>query len=255
MSATGKARKPKISIPGKKEGVDFKVTYKNNTKPGYATATITGIGNYKGSRVLDFYITEKPTNTVTTPTPTPSHSQDPGVSVDLTVIPANGKQINVTISLKKSIYTYNGKAHKPSVSVVEKGKKLSSSCYSVTYKNNKNPGIATATVEGKGAYKPVYLTLDFQINPAKPTITRLTGTKKAISVKWKKNTKVSGYEIKYKTGSSSKTIKVKKKAAVKYVIKKLNKGKRYTVQMRSYKTAGGKTYYSAWSGSKKVVVR
>ncbi len=88
-----------------------------------------------------------------------------------------------------------------------------------------------------------------------PAVTSCSSKSKAITLKWKKNTKVSGYEIKYKTGSSSKTIKVKKKAAVKYVIKKLNKGKRYTVQMRSYKTAGGKTYYSAWSGAKKVVVR
>lgn len=259
LSATGKARKPKISIPGKKEGVDFKVTYKNNTKPGYATATITGIGNYKGSRVLDFYITEKPTNTVTTPTPTPSHSQDPGVSVDLTVIPANGKQINVTISLKKSIYTYNGKAHKPSVSVVEKGKKLSSSCYSVTYKNNKNPGIATATVEGKGAYKPVYLTLDFQINPAKPTITRLTGTKKAISVKWKKNTTVTGYQIQCSTNknftSGRKTVRVSGKTKTSGKLTGLKAKKKYYVRIRAYKKTRGIYLYGNWSSAKTVTTK
>lgn len=257
LSATGKARKPKISIPGKKEGVDFKVTYKNNTKPGYATATITGIGNYKGSRVLDFYITEKPTNTVTTPTP--SHSQDPGVSVDLTVIPANGKQINVTISLKKSIYTYNGKAHKPSVSVVEKGKKLSSSCYSVTYKNNKNPGIATATVEGKGAYKPVYLTLDFQINPAKPTITRLTGTKKAISVKWKKNTTVTGYQIQCSTNknftSGRKTVRVSGKTKISGKLTGLKAKKKYYVRIRAYKKTRGIYLYGNWSSAKTVTTK
>ncbi|MCI5860258.1 MAG: hypothetical protein MR023_10780, partial [Blautia sp.] len=59
----------------------------------------------------------------------------------------------------------------------------------------------------------------------------------------------------YTIGSSSKTIRVKNKAAVKSVIKNLKKGKTYTVRMRTYKTVSKKTYYSTWSAAKKTVIR
>ena len=78
---------------------------------------------------------------------------------------------------------------------------------------------------------------------------------RTITLKWKKNSKITGYEIKYATGSSSKTVKVKNKNTVKYVLKNLKKGKTYTVRMRAYKTVNKKTYYSTWSSAKKSVAR
>lgn len=77
---------------------------------------------------------------------------------------------------------------------------------------------------------------------------------KTITVKWKKNTKATGYQIYYKLGSSSKTITVKKASAVTYSIKKLTKGKTYEVKIRAYKTVSKTNYYSAWSTAKKVKV-
>lgn len=60
---TGKAIKPSITIKdGNKKlvsGTDYTVTYKNNTKPGKATATITGKGNYTGTKTLTFKIVPK----------------------------------------------------------------------------------------------------------------------------------------------------------------------------------------------------
>lgn len=62
-SYTGKALKPSITIKdGNKKlvsGTDYTVTYKNNTKPGKATATITGKGNYTGTKTLTFKIVPK----------------------------------------------------------------------------------------------------------------------------------------------------------------------------------------------------
>ena len=62
---TGKAIKPSITIKdGNKKlvsGTDYTVTYKNNTKPGKATATITGKGNYTGTKALTFRIVPKKT--------------------------------------------------------------------------------------------------------------------------------------------------------------------------------------------------
>ena len=38
-------------------------------------------------------------------------------------------------------------------------------------------------------------------------------------------------------------------------IKKLIKGKKYYVRVRTYQKVSGKTYYSAWSGSKNVTIK
>lgn len=63
QSYTGKAIKPAVTIKdGDKKlvkGTDYTVTYKNNTKPGKATATITGKGNYTGTKTLTFKIVPK----------------------------------------------------------------------------------------------------------------------------------------------------------------------------------------------------
>ena len=62
-SYTGKKIKPKpvITLNGKllTKGVDYKLSYKNNKKVGKATMTITGIGKYKGTKKVTFFITPK----------------------------------------------------------------------------------------------------------------------------------------------------------------------------------------------------
>ncbi|MCR5617231.1 MAG: DUF4214 domain-containing protein [Clostridiales bacterium] len=50
------------------EGTDYSLTYKNNTDPGQATVTITGMGNYEGKKDITFKIKDIP---VTPPPPTP----------------------------------------------------------------------------------------------------------------------------------------------------------------------------------------
>ena len=82
------------------------------------------------------------------------------------------------------------------------------------------------------------------------------GRRKA-TVSWKKNAKATGYEVRYslkKDMSKGKKAAISKKGTVKKVIKNLKAGKTYYFQVRTYKTVGGKKYYSAWSGQKKVKV-
>ncbi len=43
--------------------VDYVVSFENNTVPGTASVTITGIGNFRGSKMLTFEITAKPDET------------------------------------------------------------------------------------------------------------------------------------------------------------------------------------------------
>ncbi len=78
-----------------------------------------------------------------------------------------------------------------------------------------------------------------------------------MTVKWKKNTKATGYQIQYSTSSSFssyKTVTVSGYKNVSKTISKLTKGKKYYVRVRAYKTVSGTKYYSAWSSKKSVKI-
>jgi methionine-rich copper-binding protein CopC len=79
-----------------------------------------------------------------------------------------------TISLGQTTYTYDGTEKKPSVTVKDGSKTISSDDYSVSYSNNTNAGTATVTVTEKtGKNYAVNGTATFTINPkevSSPTI-------------------------------------------------------------------------------------
>ncbi|MCD8190976.1 MAG: fibronectin type III domain-containing protein, partial [Clostridiales bacterium] len=81
---------------------------------------------------------------------------------------------------------------------------------------------------------------------------------KKLTVKWKKNSKATGYIIQYSTNSSfknAKSVKVTSASSLSKTISKLTKGKKYYVRVRAYKTTGGETYRSAWSSVKSVTIK
>lgn len=88
----------------------------------------------------------------------------------------------------------------------------------------------------------------------------LNGSKGSHSliVTWNKNKKASGYELQWSTSKSfkkAKKLNVKQKTSVIAFLNGLQPNKTYYVRVRSYKKAGGKKYYSLWSGVKKETVR
>lgn len=126
--------------------------------------------------------------------------------------------------------------------------------YTVTYKNNKAIGIATATVKGKGNYTGSKK-VTFRINPKGTAFAKLTGGKQQITLKWKNPKNITGYEIQYslkKNFSGKKTVKIKKAKTLATTIKKLAANKTYYVRIRTYTTVKKKNYYSAWSKVKAV---
>jgi hypothetical protein len=127
--------------------------------------------------------------------------------------------------------------------------------YSVAYSGNVNIGLATITIKGKGNYSGT-ATVTFKINPKKTASFKLKAGKKAFTASWKKDAKVTGYQIWYSTdkkmSKSVKKVTVTKYKTIAKTVKKLKAKKTYYVKIRSYKTVSKVKYYSAWSTIKKI---
>ena len=236
MEYTGSALKPKATVKadvnGKsiilKEGTDYTITYSNNVNAGKSTAsaTIKARGNYSGSFVRKFTITSK----------------------------ALEKK---SVSLAKKAYTFTGNPVKPAVTVKDGSKVLKNKTdYTVSYEKNKNVGTATVIVKGKGNYKGT-VKKTFKINPKGTRLSSLSAASKGFKAKWKKQTvQTTGYQIQCSTKKNFSTIDkkvtVKGKGKTSKKITGLKAKTKYYVRIRTYRTVGGKTYYSGWSALKTV---
>ena len=92
------------------------------------------------------------------------------------------------------------------------------------------------------------------------SITSLSSKDNGFTVKWKKKTKITGYQIQYSTSSkfskkSTKTVKVKKAKTASKKITDLKSSKKYYVRVRTYKNSKKKTDYSAWSKKKSITTK
>ncbi len=84
----------------------------------------------------------------------------------------------------------------------------------------------------------------------------LKKTKKSFKVTYKKVKGATGFQVNYKTGKGKwKTQKFSTKKTATKTIKKLKKGKRYTVKVRAFVKQGKKIAYSNWTSTKKVTVK
>ncbi len=95
------------------------------------------------------------------------------------------------------------------------------------------------------------------IIPSAPKITSMSVASSKVTVKWKKNSVITGYQIQYasnKAFSHKETVKVK---GANKTSKKLTglKGSKCYVRIRSYKKIGGNIFYSDWSSTKKAKIR
>ena len=91
------------------------------------------------------------------------------------------------------------------------------------------------------------------------TIISVKAQNKAFTVKWKKKSSITGYQIQYSTNSKfkkgNKSIKIKSAKTVSKKITKLKSNKKYYVRIRTYKIVNKKTYYSSWSKKKNVTTK
>ncbi len=185
-------------------------------------------------------------------------------TIDTGITKGNSKTTVKLTGLKDK--TYTGKKIKQTLTLKYKKTKLKvNKDYKLTYKNNKNVGLATITIKGLGKYKGTFKQT-FRIIPKKAAISKVTPTTKAATVKWKaiktkmSKKKITGYQVQYSTSSKFKAsvtkLKNVKGAAKKSVkITKLKAKKKYYFRIRTYMKVGKKTYYSKWSAKKSAKVK
>ena len=92
------------------------------------------------------------------------------------------------------------------------------------------------------------------------SITSLSAKDNGFTVKWKKKTKITGYQIQYSTSSkfsmkNTKTVKIKKAKTASKKITDLKSSKKYYVRIRTYKIVKKKKSYSSWSKKKNVTTK
>ncbi len=107
------------------EETDYTVSYSSNINVGSKTAkvTVTGVGSFKGSKTVTFSI----------------------VQADIS---------GYTLRTDKSLYDHTGSAITPAFTVSNGSVTLRSGTdYTVTCRNNTDPGVAEITVTGNGNYK------------------------------------------------------------------------------------------------------
>ena len=121
----------------------------------------------------------------------------------------------------------------------------------------KGYGTCTITVTAGATenFKSASATVTITVEPKKAVISKVTPVKgKKLTVQWKKDASVTGYEVQcalkkdFKKVASKATIK--KAKTTKVTLKKLKKGKKYYVRVRAYKTVKGRKYIGAWSSMK-----
>lgn len=125
--------------------------------------------------------------------------------------------------------------------------------YKISYMDNTKKGTAVITLKGKGYYTGS-VDVAFQIIPkeklAAPVISSIGSKKSVVTLKWKKVSKASGYEI-YRATEKKGTYLLQKtltkKSKVTYKDKKLVKGKKYYYKIRAYKITEDQKQYSAYA--------
>ena len=211
------------------DGVHYEISYSDNLEKGDAKATIGGKGIYYGNIIVGFRIVEAPEETYEA----------------------------VGVIEGTDVFVYNGKVHRPEVYALDcnTGEIIDDSLYSVTYNTDgKKIGRHSISISFSGIYSDSGRSrLYYKIKPAKAVISMAKPGKKSVSITVKKQGGGVRYQIRYKTGNGKWKSKTTKNNKI--TIKKLKKGRTYTIKVRTYKKVNGTLFYGKWSKVKRVKVR
>lgn len=227
-----------------REGVDFTVSYRNADKVGIAIAIIVGKDPYHWTKTVSFAVGPK------------------------------GTRLKKFTLAKKKTTVYWGKQTKQvdGYQVRYSTKKTMKGSKRLTVKGSSRTSAKLPRLKvGKKMYvqvrtykkikgKTYYSSWSSKMvvsNPPRTAISKTKVGKRNVRVVWKKKSKkwVSGYQVRWstkKTMKNAKKITVRNPGKTSAKMTKLKSGKKYYVQVRTFKKTGKKTYCSPWSKAKAV---
>ncbi|MEE1304267.1 MAG: BspA family leucine-rich repeat surface protein [Agathobacter sp.] len=246
MAYDGKEQKPEVTVTVNKvklvEGTDYTLSYSNNIKPtDSAIVKVTGMEDYRGSVEKEFSVA-KEANKITVPS----------------------ESYHKVTSTKSISFTFSAKCKEGSLACKSDNSKIKASISKkgiVTVKiAAKYLGTANISLTSKSTEKLAGETIKVKVT-AGPKGTTISSAKSSVAgqavITWKKNSAVSGYQLRYSEASDmakSSTKTVSKAGTVKKNLTGLKDSKTYYVQIRTYRISGKKKIYSAWSSAKTVTV-
>ena len=159
------------------------------------------------------------------------------------------------ITLSKKKYTYTGNSFTPAVNVTSKG---SVGAYSVSYSNNKNPGMASADIMSEDG-SAILSHRNFVIVPKKmnaPSLKSGGRTTNSINIKWNKpNENISGFSIEIYRYGKWNAVKTVSSSVTSAEINSLSSAATYKFRVRSFVNVSSRKYYGAYSDIYKTVTK
>ena len=161
---------------------------------------------------------------------------------------------------------YTGKEIKPDVTVrygdmtLKKGKD-----YTIVYENNIDVSTtdrpAKVILTGRGNFigtRDVSFTIVNNFIPKGTCLTKVTGGKREIKVKWERARHITGYQIAFSKTEDfaiweDRIVRDPKKTSL--TITGLRSNKTYYVRIRTFKRLNGQEHYSDWSKARKVTTK
>lgn len=246
---TGTEIKPDVVIKNGtytlKNGIDYTLSYMNNTTIGTGIVTVNGKGDYLGTKIQAFnIIVPQVTNLVKV------GNKKMQITLTWTAIPGvDGYRIykyNELTGKYNYLKQLDGSAQNSYVDTgLTAGTRYRYRVRAFVKVNNENK-------YGKYSTKYKTATRLKKVTPLKVK----AGTRKA-SLSWKKTDNAEGYEIRMKTGNGEfSTIKtITKGKTVSYTKTGLSKGKVYYFRVRAYRTVSGTKIYGSCSKIKSIVAK
>lgn len=241
---TGDAYTPDITVSdGSKvltKGVDYTVTYTNNTEPGMASVVIKGVGsNYSGTKVVSFKISAVAVK-----------------GLKASNVKYNSLKLKWTKQDYADGYQICNSSSKVLKTVTKNSATITGLSAGKTYKYKVRSYIKNA--DGTRSYGAFSSVLNATTKLKTPTVKVVSKAKGQARISWSKVSGASGYEIYYKksAGAKYKKLKTVNNANIRVcTVRGMKSGDRAYFRIRAFRNNGSKKVYSSLNPLKVITVK
>lgn len=241
---TGDAYTPDITVSdGSKvltKGVDYTVTYTNNTEPGMASVVIKGANsNYAGTKIVSFKISAVAVQ-----------------GLKASNVKYNSLKLKWTKQGYADGYQICNSSSKVLKTVTKNSATITGLSAGKTYKYKVRSYIKNA--DGTKSYGAFSSVLNATTKLKTPTVKVVSKAKGQARISWSKVSGASGYEIYYKKSASAKYKKLKtvNNANIRVcTVRGMKSGDRAYFRVRAFRNNGSKKVYSSLNPLKVITVK